>query len=205
MTRNINWEGKAQARNVLFVVEQIKACCIIFQKKDRMDFHPEDTAAQLKASNMRSFPEIRRSVARLSIGTKFIPTETTVRASYADDPTAPNDSAHLLFFLYQHVFTSRDRITPAENIDLVVNQRSHYQVWPGHLANRASPYQRVLFFADCAKKGRVACKILRTELESLEFFRYMTGPEGGDLSRGIGYFYVMEEHVQFSVVQNIGK
>jgi len=117
----------------------------------------------INATDLRIAEEIADKVEGLSAKTRLIPVEETEEIWYSKDPDAPNDTGHLLFFLKQR--------------------------FP--LVEDDGPYERVVYFADCADaSGRVVCKWLTQPEDSMRYFKYTKA--GG---HGIGCFFLVEEYV----------
>ena len=99
---------------------------------------------ELSTADLRVPKEIGNKVEGLSANIRFISVKETEGVGYSQDPNAPNDAGHLLFFLKQRFSFTRSR-----------------------------PYERIIFFADCTdRNGRVVCKVLNRKEESMQYFKY---------------------------------
>lgn len=112
--------------------------------------------------------------------TQFISVKETQLEEFKNDPEAPQDKAHLLLYLNSRHWT--------ENKE----EKNVYVSGNGSGPKKKNPvfkrYNRIAFFADCMEEGRVCCKILETQAETLHFFNHMFRD-----GFGIGWMYVNEE------------
>jgi len=116
---------------------------------------------------------------------EFIPVDITDRDSYAEDPAAHCNKAHLIFYL-----NSRHWNESKEKTKTIYSNKNA----SGNAQRKTLPskrYNRIAFFADCLKAGQVCAKILEAHSDSLSFFENMR--DGG---YGIGWCYVLEEYVE---------
>ena len=115
---------------------------------------------------------------------QFISVKETESDAYGHNPEAHTEKMHLLLYLNsRHWNETRDKKS------LVVSN------YGGGSSGSKKTYQsrkynRMAFFADLLSPGRVCCKIMDTQHESLRFFDNMIHG-----AHGIGWIYILEEYV----------
>lgn len=115
---------------------------------------------------------------------RFIPVSQTETEAYGNDPYAGCSKAHALMYLNsRHWNENKDKrnLLVSASAGLGSGRQKVLQ---------SRRYNRVVFFADCLNGGKVCCKILETQPESVQFFTNMM--HGG---YGVGWIYVFEEYV----------
>ncbi len=122
----------------------------------------------------------------------FISVRDTERVAYAEDPDAYCNKAHILMYL-----NSRHWNENKEAQTLVLSNNTSFRNYQNTASgvrqktqHNKTRYNRMTFFADCLDAGRVCCKVLETQADSVNFFDNMS--HGG---YGIGWIYILEEYV----------
>lgn len=113
---------------------------------------------------------------------EFIPVDRTETEAYLQQPDSKTDKAHLFLYLNSHHWN--------ENKDKKQMEISRNAKGGGGRQAQAyfKRYNRIAFFADCMKEGRVCSKIMETHADCVKFFDNMVNG-----SYGIGWVYLVEE------------
>jgi len=126
-------------------------------------------------------PPMVQNVREVPHWMNFIPVDNTEMEQYQSDPDAKTNHAHLLMYLNSRHWNDK------ENKQMLISNNMRGG-GAKQINSQSRKYNRIIFFADCLKPGRVCCKLLDTHGESLTFFKNMIHSQ-----YGVGWIYVYEE------------